>query len=272
MTADPKFSLVITHTPWVSERVASFEAMRKTLMASAESVGITPVSLLLDDRRPDELEWGVFKTLLYSRALRWAIEQEVTHHVFMTDDLHVYPRFWGALTAMVTAKLGKVIGLLSNAPGAAEVAAKGGGWYRCNSWVVGPAYVVPHAHLVAFEEWYSKVLCDDASPPQLGVYGGRRWYDDDSALNEWITHEGPGESWHPVPTIIEHRVDLPSLVGHGDIYSRERESWRATRAVVIRDGYDWEWRSTPSIWQDRNLCDAACWDVDGPMLPVGEPR
>lgn len=268
----PTFSLVITHASWVPERRASFAAMRETLMSSADDADITPVSYLLDYRKPEELAWDVFKTILYRKSLRWSLEQDVSYHVFLTDDLHIYPRFWESLTAMVTAKPDKIIGLLSNAPGASEVADKGGGWYRCNSWVVGPAYVVPGDRLAAFYGWYCETLCDDASPPQPGVYGGRRWYDDDSALNEWITHEGPGESWHPVPTIIEHRVDLPSLVGHGDIYSRERESWRATRKVVIRDGYDWEWRSAPAAWTEASLCNSAFWDVDGPMLPVGEPK
>lgn len=69
----------------------------------------------------------------------------------MTDD--VCPRFWRVLEAMVAAAPDRVLGLLSNHPRGPELAMAGARWYRTNSWVVGPAYVVPHAHMVALSAW-----------------------------------------------------------------------------------------------------------------------
>jgi hypothetical protein len=176
------------------------------------------------------------------------------------------PMVLAGIWAMVTAKPASIIGLLSNHPRGPELYAAGEAWYRCNSWVVGPAYVVPRVHLEPFVAWY-RALPDD------GEAQHRRWFNDDSALNEWNTFHGPGESWHPLPTPIEHRGDLGSTVGHGDQYSRERVSWRETRGVTLDAVGDLVWGVSPlperRIGALSPYTYSEYWDREGPMLPVG---
>ncbi len=194
---------------------------------------------VFDDARPRGMIWAEFKTILATQQWEWSLDTGCTHHLFLTDDLHLAPGFWGILQAIIAAKPDAIIGLLSNHPDGPRLASEGYRWYRCNSWVVGPAYLVPHAHLEAFLRWY-EALPDTEAP------GGRRWFNDDSALNEWISREGPAESWHPLPTCIEHRADINSTVNHGDSYSRERVSWREVRHVGYHeDGFSWFSESRP---------------------------
>lgn len=251
----PTLSVAIQHTPWIPERV---DALGEMVQAIPRRVP----TRIFRDRRPERMLWEEFKTVLALDQWEWSLKTECTHHLFLTDDLHMAPNFWLALNAMIEAKPNAIIGLLSNHPQAVEEAAKGNTWYRCNSWIVGPAYVVPTEHLRGFLAWYSN-LRDDADP------GGRRWFNDDSALNEWNSLYGPKESWHPLPTIIEHRHDLKSTVGHGDMYSRERVSWRATRTVQHHeDGFSWI--DSPAQFDLEGMCHPPYWQRLAPMLQVGD--
>lgn len=227
--------------------------------------------VVITDQMPPGGDWHAFKTHLALRQWEWSLESGASHCLFMTDDLHLAPGFYDILLAMVTARPEAIIGLLSNHPKGPSLWAEGHRGYRCNSWVVGPAYLVPRIHLEPFVAWY-KALRDD------GEAGGRRWYNDDSALNDWNTNHGPGASWHPLPTIVEHRADLPSTVGHGDKYSRERVSWRAVREVEeTEEGFTWcsrpvandlELMGFPSYWAPPSV--PGCVGTIAPMLSVGE--
>ncbi len=253
-------SVAILHAPWIPARVAAIAEMLEALP------GIDCKAF--DDARPKGMSWGQFKTVLAAKQWQWSLDTGCTHHLFLTDDLHLAPGFWEILQAMIAAKPDAIIGLLSNHPRGPELAAQGYRWYRCNSWVVGPAYLVPHEHLKAFLAWYEAL-------PDHEMSGGRRWFNDDSALNEWITREGPAESWHPLPTCIEHRADIGSTVNHGDSYSRERVSWRETRHVQHHeDGFSWfsEPRGTDTGTWLQLMRDADFWRDSGPMLKVGGER
>lgn len=227
-----RFSLCVSHTPWREDRVA---ACREMLMA------LTPlahgVPFLLNDVDYRGTDWQVSKVQWAMDQWRWALATPATsHHVFMTDDLRIAPRFWEILNAMVTACPDGAIGLLSNHP-------KGPGlfirdestWYRCNSWIVGPAYLVPRELLAEFFTYFCGL--PDGSAPGCKGYGN-----DDSTLNEFLTKTGRC-SYHPLPTIIEHRGDLPSTVGHGDRYSQERISWRKLQQPVDVEPGRFVWES-----------------------------
>ncbi len=256
-------SVAIMHTPWVASRVRCLKEMLVSLGPSG------PDAALIQGARPKDMGWHQFKTVLALTQWEWALSlpEEVTHHLFLTDDLHMAPDFTRILEAMVAAKPNALIGLLSNHPRGPELAAAGERWYRCNSWLVGPAYVVPRHALARFVAWY-KDLPDNEEP------GGRRWFNDDSALNEWNTHHGNGASWHPLPTPIEHRADIESTVGHGDRYSRERVSWRYTREVETTPSGTLRWLSTPRdtdtmAFEVAGMVDSRFWECEGAMLPVG---
>lgn len=217
----PTFSLVVNHTPWREERCSALRDMLLELLPLSRGV---PFLLHDDDYRGRDWQQDG-KVAWALKQWRWSASQRSTHHVFLTDDLHLAPRWWSCLDALVTACPDRPIGLLSNHPRGPELSAEGFRWYATNSWLVGPAYVLPHEQLVAFLEYFEKLPDGDWREP-----GNKAYRNDDSSINEWVTFHGPARTLHPLPTIIEHREDLESTVGHGDEYSRERLSWRWARS------------------------------------------
>ncbi len=246
------FSLVTNNTPWRPERV---KALAEMLLALAPWPGL-PV--MINDHDYRGTDWQVSKVQWALDQWQWSARQDVTHHVFMTDDLHIMPRFWEALRAMCSQSGDAPIGLLSNHPAAVALEAAGQHWYRTNSWLVGPCYVLPHAFLLRFLAWFE-------AKPDGNEPGAKGYANDDSSINEFVSHEG-GYTLHPLPTIIEHRGDIDSTVGHGDKHSRERVSWRAIQHPGPR-----EWvrvthepvraLNEPAYWAGAN---------QAPLLAVGD--
>lgn len=228
--------------------------------------------MVFQDARPEEMPWAEFKTHLAQKQWEWSLAQgaEFGFHVFLTDDLNVYPMFWEVLEAMLEgAGRPAAVGLLSNHPRGPALYRAGVHAYRTNSWLVGPAYVLSTRFL-------AESLAAYRALPEMGEKS-RQWFNDDSWLNEWNTFQGPKEAWHPLPTIIEHRFDVPSTVGHGDRYSRERVSWREERRVVDDGETGFQWASRPLYpypHEQERLADLmlrpSFWSGEAPMLAVGE--
>ncbi len=249
-------STAILHTPWIPERKACLGDMLREL------AGSDPLEIFKDPK-PEGMAWSEFKTRLAAAQWGWALNTNADHCLFLTDDLELAPGFWGILKAMRDAEPGAIIGLLSNHPQGPELWAEGHHWYRCNSWIVGPAYMVPREALAKFLPWYLG-LPDNEAP------GGRRWYNDDSALNEWISSAGPAESWHPLPTIIKHRGDVASTVGHGDKFSRERISWDTIYEVSAGEFGAPTWEETRVRMPLDEMARRSYWMADRPpLLKVG---
>jgi hypothetical protein len=165
---------------------------------------------------------------------------------------------------MVEGSKARAIGLLSNHPKSIHLFEEGKRGYRTNSWIVGPAYCLEHSLLREFLIWY-----------EMLPNGSKRWakgyYGDDSAINEFITSKDY-ESWHPIPTIIEHRGDLESTKGNGDKYSRERISWRmAQEPLHSEPGELIQWRPLGTVRISASaMKDPNYWAGEAPMLFVGE--
>jgi hypothetical protein len=249
-----KVSLVLNHSAWRPERVACKQRMLHELTPLARGV-----KFMLNDRDFRGQDWqGGAKLAWHLDQWRWSASQDVDRHVFMTDDLALGPRWWDVFAAIVEVVGEKPIGFLSNAPRGPELAEAGHRFYRTNSWIVGPCYSVTHEQLIEFLAWY------EAEPDEM-LRGPTSW-NDDNAWNNWITFHGPGESWHPLPTIIEHdpEGEFPSTVGHGDSFSRERISWR--RAQHPASGL-----KQPRAWAIEDMVRADWWreGLAAPMLPVG---
>ncbi len=252
------FSLCISHTPWVQDRLNAFDAMLGALwLAPAPGVRVSPCPFLLNNTDYRGTDWQVSKVAWALAQWRWSAAQGVTHHVFMTDDLHIAPRFWEILSAMCLHTGELPIGLLSNHPkGPALRRDTGAHWYRTQSWLVGPAYVLPHAFLVGFLAWFESLSFDE-----------QKYRNDDSSANEYVSQIG-SYACHPLPTIIEHRGDIDSTVGHGDKYSRERLSWRQEQWPDPVDG--WQRVSVPTSIED--MCNDRFWRdaTSAPVLTVGD--
>jgi hypothetical protein len=249
----PTFSLAILHAAHNPKRVLALRSMLLDLQPGAVGVPYR----CFDERAEDR--WDRWQHTLHPKIWGWALETPATHHVFMTDDLAIAPKFWPVLRAMVGAHPDAIIGLLSNHPAGPKLHARGAHWYRCNSWVVGPAYVIPRAHLAAFLPWYQA---------WIGTVDGTQ-YGDDSSLNMWISSHGPRESWHPLPTIIEHRSDLESTWQSGDCFSRERVSWRCERWAPLREEYEGLWTTVEKKRDLNEMCAEEYWRGSGPLLRVG---
>jgi hypothetical protein len=251
------FSLVINHTPWVPARVEALAEMRRAL-----ATGPGFCATFINDRDWRNTDWQESKVSWALDQWRWSASQAVTHHVFMTDDLHIMPGFWRALAAMCFQSGEAPIGLLSNHPDIPDLS--GFHWYRTRSWLVGPAYVLPHAFLLRFLAWF------EAKPDGHYKTPGTKGYaNDDSSINEFVSHEG-GYTLHPLPTIIEHRADIGSTVGHGDRHSRERLSWRARRWTEPTEGGGFVWRE--EVGETVRALNEPAWWVGAetaPMLKVG---
>ena len=216
--SEPTFSVVLNHAPWAKDRVQTCETMQRELDSMLHDVELMVHDTDYRAGGPSAKDKPVDFTLA---QWRWAAKVGVTHHVFMTDDLDLAPGFLEILSAMCVAAPGRFLGLLSNHPKVPELLEAGHRWYRTNSWVVGPCYVVPHVHMVPLLAWAEKRGAS-GSVDKLG-------WSDDSELNEWITYAGPHEAYHPIPTPIEHKRSLSTWghTGHGDDYSHERVSWRS---------------------------------------------
>lgn len=224
------------------------------------SLALMPTSpLLVNDTDYRGTDWQVSKVKWALDQWRWSAAQATDWHVFMTDDLHIAPRFWEILEAM-TAHARVPIGLLSNHPEAIRLWSAGAKWYRTNSWIVGPCYALPHAFMVSFLEWFE-------AKPEGGAHGAKGYANDDSSINEYVTHSG-AHALHPLPTIVEHRNDIGSTVGHGDRFSCERVSWRAIRWP---EGDPIVWRSTMSPNDIDAMARPEFWEgaKDAPLLKVG---
>ena len=244
-------SIVINHCKARPDRVACLTEQRKVL-APHDGWFLVNDDPALKPAGPTKVEWEKLQW-------NWALGTQADHCLFMSDDTVLAPRFLDILHAMIAAKPDKVIGLLSNHPRAIELADRGERWYRCNSWLVGPGYVVPREHLRRFYGWFTELPPGDAPGQQAHL-------NDDSTLNEWITRHGPGESWHPLPTIIEAQ-DIETTWVSGDVHSRERVNWRKTRVPV---GSPHRWVDTARAWDLDAMCDAEYWRREGPMMTVGE--
>lgn len=249
----PTFSVSIKHQ---ARSLARQRALASMCDALAERPGPEIGMRIFDEAA--EGPWNEWQHKLHDLVWRWHLGTGATHHVLLTDDLWIAPRFWWALLAMVSVKPEAIIGLLSNHPAAVPLAERGAHWYRTNSWLVGPAIIIPQVHLANFVEWHPTWLAS-VNPKDFG---------DDSAMNVWVTLKGPGQVCHPLPTLIEHRGDIESTWCPGDCYSRERVSWRHRRSCPLGPEYRGLWTSVEVKPDIEALCTREFWDVTGPLLNV----
>ena len=224
-------ALGLPHTPWVPERVASFVRLRESLGVSAgpSSVPWPSADVRVFDERASNKVWP-------RRMWGWGLETSATHFVTLQDDTRVAPCFWPALRAMIEAKPDVPIGLSAVHPMGPEQARQGHRWYRTSSWLVGWAYVLPRAILAEFVQFV------DDYPDAVAATN------EDQLLNEWI-HRTGRETWHPVPTIVDHDTSVASTYANDDHAHRQ--------ATVTWHGYP-----------EAALSSADYWRAGGRLLPL----
>jgi hypothetical protein len=173
----------------------------------------------------------------------WMLDTGASHCLTLQDDVIVSPDFWPALRAMIESGPARILGLSAVHPLGPEQARQGRRWYRTQSWIVGWAYCLPREVLARFVEWF------DANPERVAVSN------EDQLLNEWIL-ETQQDTWHPLPSIVDHDTSIESTYGNDDhTHRRCTVTWRGYAAEDL-SSVDW-WRSgdcqrLPLAWQ--KLC------------------
>lgn len=211
---NPAFVLAVSHTPWVAARVKSLARMREILRPTENTVGYHEVT----DRLPN-WQWS-------QRMWMWAHAEAratgATHAVFLQDDLDLHPLFWPVLRAAVGAVHNRVISLIANHPYSRRAADRGDGWFLASE-CLGSGYVLPAPLLHAFLEWRSHLPT-----------GRLRSTNEDFLITCWV-NATRRRTWHPVPSLIDHRRDIASTNPRDKYpFRRSYVRWDAA-AVADRD-------------------------------------
>jgi len=219
-------ALAIPHTPWVPERVDSYQRLYADLLVGENKdrgCGGTPFAFCTFQERESNRVWS-------QKLFRWALESGASHLLQLQDDAMVAPRFWSILRAMIEAQPTRIIGLEATHPLTPVQHRAGRRWYR-DHWLIGVGYVIPCWQLERYVEWCER------HPERVAKTN------EDSLLSEWSYEDGV-DIWHPIPTIIDHDIGLPSTYkndGHYEysMYRRPLVTWRDVDSPALEDAAYW---------------------------------
>jgi len=219
---DVTLALGVPHTPWIPARVESLGRLHHSLglNLSTHPPEWVRCTKLFSDR---EHNWA-----WSGKMWAWGADVECTHFLSLQDDAIVAPDFWPVLRAMLAAVPDQIIGLESVHPISMTV---DGPWYTTSDGLIGVGYVIPHAVLVEFLAWRSSSLCKGATESVT----------EDTLIDVFAVATGR-KIWHPVPTIVDHDIEIRSSYGN-DHHSHRRPlvTWR-DRSTDI----DWTpWADVP---------------------------
>lgn len=216
------FSLAVPHTPWVPARVESVKRLAPVLDERHR---------IFTERAPN---WQWSRTVW-----RWMADQAADYAVQLQDDVIPAPHFWSTLEAMCAATNAPAIGLHAGHPAGPSLAAQGARWYRTRSWVVGVGYVLRGDIACALAD-YRDAHEDEA-----------KQHNEDDFIGRFLAARGI-DVWHPIPSIIDHDVSVPSTYGN-DAHTLRRPS-------VLWHEYD------AKAMQRRDF-----WRVDVPPVLLSNP-
>lgn len=230
--APVSIALAIPHTPWVPERVESIGRLLTALDHTSHEDVCVDVHCFSD--RESNRVWS-------QKLFRWALDTCASHLLQLQDDAIVAPQFWPVLHAMIEAQPGRIIGLEATHPLVPVQHRAGRRWYR-DHWLIGVGYVFPRPLLAQFVAW-----CRD-NPERVANTN------EDSLISEW-SRESKIDIWHPIPTIIDHDIGVPSTYGNDghhewSMYRRPLVTWREVDTPAL---------ATPDYWR--------CTEDGAPKLP-----
>jgi hypothetical protein len=224
---DPKFALAISHTPWNPPRVANMVQMRAVARPD------TCVAYREITERMPNWQWSGLMWQWASDAAQ--AHSEITHAVFLQDDLMLHPEFQDVLRAVVTAVPNRLLSLMPNHPYARRSLARSDAWYLTSD-CLGSGYVFPIIVLDEFLRWRSR---QSASRIQSTC--------EDYLVTCWVNATGR-RTWHTVPGLIDHRRDIettnPSI---GYTFRRSYAPWTARECVqrTLTDAASWAATKSP---------------------------
>ncbi len=197
-----RFSLAIAHTPWMPERVASYERLCESL-----SLGDFAPFKCFDEKALNHV-WS-------AQMWEWSATQDADWCVFLQDDAVVAPDFFTRLSDIIVADgPGDVIGLQVAHPAAIPLALEGCAGFTTADGIVGVGYAVKRTTLEIFLKWRALL-----APEALEAIT------EDSLLGLFCATRGL-RVYHPIPTIVDHDTSLPSTFGNdGHTNRRSRVRW-----------------------------------------------
>lgn len=213
-------ALGIPHLPDGGERDQSLADLLAALkqpsgpvpaLAGREYLSVT--CKIFDEKKPNRA-WA-------HDMWQWGIATGADLFLTLQDDTEVMPRFWDALAAMLPALPPRaVLGLAGHHPGCETAYRQDARWGRTRAWVVGWAYAMHRADLVEL------VAYERSTDPKLT---------EDSLINVWCSETGR-DAWHPLPSPVDHRLDLPSTYpgNTGHTYRKSHVRWDREPELLAR--------------------------------------
>jgi hypothetical protein len=210
--------LAIPHTPWIPERVTTLANLTKTIAAHAPF-------RLFTEREPN-WSWS-------PKLWKWGVQTGCDYLLQLQDDTIVDPEFWAKLDKLIEAVPDQIIGLQTAHPVSRYLYQRGDSWCTTSDGLIGVGYLLPRKILMNFLEWRDtlhatavKAITEDTLIDVYCLVTGRK-------------------VWHPIPTIIDHDVSIPSTYGN--------------------DGHALRRPEVSTLKGDK----ASSWKLDGPPAHLG---
>lgn len=210
--------LCVPHAAHVESRIPSMERLRG-------QIGNWPDPYIEITHKGPHWEWA----MKLWEAGRDACDGD-PNSTFITiqDDVTIPENFYDVLQAVFTAVPDKIVAGLTPHAVAREIARGGGRWMRTRSWILGNMYSIPGAMMPEFYDYAERNLaslrmtCEDQFTARFCVETGR-------------------DTWHPLPSLVEHDTSVPSTWGADDSMHR--------RAIVSFRNFDTKDMVRPDWWQ-----------------------
>lgn len=231
-------ALSITHAPWIPARVAPMSRIVAALAWEGPEAADAGFKYVHIESTPGpNWKWG-------EAQWAWAVGSGAEACLFLQDD-NLLPgcvregrgpiespgTFWRYLQAILAA-VGpeRVLGFHTRHPEAGALAAAGRRWVSTTE-LVGTGYLFPRAELVSFLAWRKHVGANIV-----------RQIDEDTSIGVWA-RATRRRIWHPIPTIVDHDIDLQSTADNDAMPDR--------RPTVLWDDPEWAGAdmASPEFWR-----------------------
>lgn len=199
-----KIALAVPWCPWIQERVESMKRLRAALdVDPVRECGPCYNYREFTDRAPND-QWS-------EQVWTWLSETDAEWCLQIQEDALVAPDFLAALDAFLVALPpdADVVGLQVPHLAAPALAEEGLRRFTTADMLIGVGYVIRRTALVEFLSWRAELKDGWRTAGPKGTPA----ITEDTMLGVWaMSTERP--IWHPIPTLLDHDISIPSTYGH----------------------------------------------------------